>query len=367
MLWLQSMVVRYLETCHPFVRRVLTLVGIVELGTTTVSVGSATWTVATRKLNFTQLGSLLSDPLTAFAIATGWGTAAFDGTILFPLVSDLFDILSLSVAALVPNPTELNPDDGQSVDSTLLADIEFASIGNPPSLEFLGLSLQLDTSSSPPGVSGLLNADLTDGLTLTLAQFDPTWSISATLSGGLAAGANISLVPPLNLQVVPPSASASGAIAIRLLGQNPDGQTPIMLFGAANSSYLQALTLSASVATQFTANTSGPPASAAITLEIKTTGGQFLLDTSDADNFLQQILPTGGISASFDFDLTWDPTHGFRMNGGAGLSAWYTLHVSLGPIEIDSVGIGLTWQDFTVDCAHHGQWQRHAGPDQRGS
>jgi hypothetical protein len=61
----------------------------------------------------------------------------------------------------------------------------------------------------------------------------------------------------------------------------------------------------------------------------------------DGDGFLQEILPADGLRAQFDLAAGYSNRKGFYFRGSAGLEAQLPLHLSLGPVAIESVNLGI--------------------------
>lgn len=338
---LESAIVKYLDVFSPLTRRVLTALGLIEITIVPVTIGGVATTVARRKLHLDQIGNFISNPLTSLATIFQWGNLGFNGAALFQAIGDLFDILNPNSVAEVPSTPD--PDLGDLFGET--ADIGQQAItdrGPDPTFDWFALTFAATKGINPPGIQGTLNADITSALNLTLSQLSPNWTLSLSLSGGLAAATGIQLLPPATLHVIPPTGTASGSVGLALTGQSADPSTPFVIFGLTGSSVVQAAQVLASLAAGFAWDSANNRATADISMEAKITKGQIIIDTSGADGFLQSILPAGGITMSFDFDLTWDSQHGFRFTGGAGLQVSIPLHLSLGPIELDSLGVGLT-------------------------
>ncbi len=80
-----------------------------------------------RTIHFERLGNMLSNPAGLFQTAFKWGTAGFDGSLIFPRIADLVDALNLPVDIFTPpgSPTILDayifPFRGRSNDQPALA------------------------------------------------------------------------------------------------------------------------------------------------------------------------------------------------------------------------------------------------------
>lgn len=70
-------------------------------------------------------------------------------------------------------------------------------------------------------------------------------------------------------------------------------------------------------------------------------GGQLIITLDQADSFLKDILPDGGIKAGFDLLIGWSSDRGVYFQGGAQLQLSLPLHVSLGPIDLQTLTVVL--------------------------
>jgi hypothetical protein len=69
--------------------------------------------------------------------------------------------------------------------------------------------------------------------------------------------------------------------------------------------------------------------------------GQIVLKASEADGFLATLLPKDGIQSSFSLGLGVSNREGLYFKGASGLSIRVPLHVSLGPINLDNLTLGI--------------------------
>jgi hypothetical protein len=352
---LESALVTYLDLYYPLARRLLSGLTLIELTSVPLTIGGVATTVTRRRLHLERIGNVVASPLTALANAYQWGTASFDGAALFRQIGDLFTIFNPNSLPVIVSA----PDVGSDPLFLLTGDIgqeTIADMSSTPQYEWFALTFGATTGISPPGIQGTLNVDIGSGYNLTLANLSPNWTAALSVDGELAASTGIQILPPATLHVVPPSGTAQGSVGIVLTGQNPDPSSPLVLFGATGGSGVQVAQLTIGLSASFAWDAANGRATADIGFRAKTQGGQIALETSQADGFLQALLPSDGITSAFDFDLTWDAQRGVRFSGGAGLSLSLPLHLSLGPIEIAEADIrvsidasGLTIP-ITVDC-----------------
>jgi hypothetical protein len=61
----------------------------------------------------------------------------------------------------------------------------------------------------------------------------------------------------------------------------------------------------------------------------------------DGDGFLQSVLPPNGARAEFDLGLAWTNTGGLKVHGAGGLDVTVPAGLSLGPVTVQSIHLGL--------------------------
>ena len=59
------------------------------------------------------------------------------------------------------------------------------------------------------------------------------------------------------------------------------------------------------------------------------------------DGFLASILPADGITATFSTRLSWSQREGLRIDGEAGLRTTLALNRRLGPLQLDTLDLGI--------------------------
>ncbi len=334
---------QYLLSYRPRLAQTLKIVGLLSVSPAPITLGGNTVTVAQSTFSPENISKFLSNPVGVIEQRFGWGDPSFDGVELFRALKGLFGLLSAAVESMDTSPPDfVNNDDDDTFDAQIAEVNTAADLALPALLDFFAVRFMPTTGVAPPGIEASLYVDVTEGFTFLLAQLSDAWSLNLSVSGGLQAGASVQILPPATLIVNPPSGTASGSISLALTGQSPDPTTPLVLFGATSSSVVQAAQVVVSTSAGFSWDAVKNQATGEVGFEAKVSQGEIVIDISDADGFLQTLLPADGLTMNVDFDLTWDSKHGFQFKGGAGLEVSIPLHLSLGPIEIDSIGVGIT-------------------------
>ena len=117
---------------------------------------------------------------------------------------------------------------------------------------------------------------------------------------------------------------------------------PILVLGEPGGSRLQAASISAGLIGDLVWDAVASKASADIGFETDFVQGQLIIDLSEADGFLRNVLPKDGIQAKLDFGLSWSAEHGFTFRGAVGLTATFPVGLSFAGLEIPTVRFALT-------------------------
>jgi hypothetical protein len=312
----ENVLVRYLESNHAVLWQCLSLLTIVEYASFDIQNGADIVTVLRRRLHFDRVGPLFSRPLDLLEASYGWGTEQFDGKALFSQVSDTLEALQL------------------------LDQYQEASEDGTPVFDLFGVSFGPTKTAHPPGLEAQLFVDLGDDTDLTLAQITDNVRVALQLSAGLTAGLVFRVLPPATFEA-DADASAAGSVSLGVIGANPDGQSPFVLFGETAGSHLQATTVQASIAANLKFDAAANHLRADAGFEAKVVKGELFIDTSKCDGFLQTLLPSDGLKLKLDFDLGWTAERGFFFSGSAGLETAIALGLSLGPIELQTLHLLL--------------------------
>lgn len=74
----------------------------------------------------------------------------------------------------------------------------------------------------------------------------------------------------------------------------------------------------------------------------------FIVVPSDGDSFLNRVLPSEGLRTEFDLAIGWSNRTGFYFRGSGALEATLPVHVSLGPISVESVYLAIRTEDADI-------------------
>lgn len=310
---LHHLVVGYLLGEHPRLARSLAVVGLIEA--IPVPADGARPAHVRRRVRPDRLGTLFDDPVLLLAEIYGWGSTSaalgagggLDATLLLERLRDVVALL-LPSSVLDPTVPALR---------TLLFDL-FPVAGAP-----LPTPLQLDLA-----LSTLQDVDL------PLPLGSDRWTGRIKGQGSLATGAGLRIQPPARLLPVAPTGTVSGELTVSL-ERTGGADGPILVFGEADGTRLTAAALRAAVGAAFS-----PGAGASLVLDAEVVDGVLAVDFGGADGFLASVLP-GASRLDFDTGIRWTAAEGISLRGGAALSVVVPLSVSLGPLRLDRLDVGL--------------------------
>lgn len=313
------LVVSYLEDYYPRLRSVFSLFGIVEITPqNAASVDPAKPPYYQRRLHLDRISDLLQSPETFLRMEYGWGDPGFDGHLLLQRIRDVFFAFAVPALAV--------PAHGVT----------------PESLRVLLFSLRPKNTLAPPGLELAMELSLADGLNVQFPFFFDGWSIEIAGTGKLDAGLAVDITPPGTLTLTPPTGELTGELWLRLIGAPVAPATSFLLFGSPGAVRAEVAKITAGVGAGFEWNAGAGHAAGELQLDAKIERGKIVIQAGQSDGFVSTLLPSDGISVNFDFDLGWSSSHGVRFSGGAGIETTIAIGVSIGPLNIESLHIGVS-------------------------
>lgn len=258
------------------------------------------------KFQLEKLMSFLQSPVERLKTLYDWGSNSFDGSKLLPILQKLM------VKAGYP-----------AVMDGAVLDIVFAEI----SAQAGGLSINLlkKIDKSTPIKSG------------------GDWQLETIIKSDLDIGAGITLQPDGKITFKPPAAGVNGDYGIKFTAAKADG-TPFIIFGQPGGSRLEVkqLLLNAGAKINFA---TGSTANASFLISGEVKGGKLIIDTSNADGFLNKILSGVKIENEFDLGLGFSSKQGLFFVGSSVLEVKLNVHLALGPIDINGLYLSFGIQD----------------------
>jgi hypothetical protein len=302
---------------------------------------------------FSNLAKVLEDPSIVFANAFGWGTDSPDYNALFEQLDSLLIYLGFAVFRSemdqrVARKVEEGIENPGSPRRSVLRAVFFERTrtdGTRLAAELAFLPLPGDGVTKPglallPFFNGVLgfSMQLGNDIAVTLdADFD------------IQGGVGLIFRPDQDLKVLRGFDSdeaptiAQGSILVRADYDSAGGE-PSVLLGSADGSRLEVRNVSGTGGLRL--STTGPKAE--IFSEFDLQGGRVVIDTSKGDGFLTHILPANGLSANLDLTVGLSSLEGFYFRGSGGLEIQRSLNVSIGPINLQSIVIGLRTESGAI-------------------
>ncbi|MCB9234917.1 MAG: hypothetical protein H6581_24900 [Bacteroidia bacterium] len=299
-----------------------------------------------KKFAFEDLPKILDDPLITIKNAYNWGQDDFDAQGIMRHVDDLLVVMGAHVWIERPGDDEITAlsDGAPSVPVTSRRALKASFFDLHNNLGHLqagiGLFAVPKVGARKPGFSLLPFAE---GAFQQRVQILETLFFLFKAEFEIQGGIGLLLRPDEGLKIItgfndPASAtSASGNLKMRLENKKPNG-TPIIVIGTADGSRLeyQSLSLEGGV---YVDSTSDPD----LYVETELEGGKLVVKPGN-DGFLSKILPADGIGANFDLALGWSNQRGVYFRGSGGLELNIPTHVDLGPVQFQSITVGLGFE-----------------------
>ncbi len=340
--FLDSMVVDYLTSRRPTLGAALKLLGLVR--ESPISLTATRLEYVKREVRWDAIGTLITDPSKGFNEAFDWNGA--------PRLRDVIDASAtlLEGIGLEPRLTAL--------DDALLAFLKAGAIA-PGDADTYAYDLQWSPSNDgedaqvdfgtmiylrPPTaaraasitilpyarLSGSEEIALDERLSVTLkGQADFTKGLAITLTPGAPVAFESGFIGGSSL---PP---AEALVGIKL---KPDETGEIRLFGTPDASRF-AIGSVAFLAGAKSGN--GGQIDALIDLALDDAKLVIKPGPDDADSFLASVLPADGLTARFSLSLRYSSLTGFHLGGSGGLEANFPSRMQIGPIELQSVTLGV--------------------------
>ena len=332
----------YLQTHRPGIGFALQMLGVTRIQYTAASGNRPPY--VDYDFDFQSIPKIFDDPSLLLTNAFGWGTDDFDFRLLTSKIDDLAmaldrrvvtDEIPLDTAKLLEAGATI-PDERQRRRTRIIFFERGRNVGR------LGADLSLfplpKAGSKKPGFAMMpaFNGELS-------VKLDLGPNIAVTLSSDLDAQGGIALMfrPDTGIEMVlgfdkpgtPVNAKGSAKVEVEFARAD---NTPIPLLGESEGTRLEIV--SASGGCGFILNSSGEVEAFA---ELETKGLAFIFDASSGDGFISSVL--SGLSTKFEFDLGMGLNYprGFYFRGTSSLEIQVPTHISLGPIEIQGLTIGI--------------------------
>lgn len=292
-----------------------------------------------RKIDAGNFGDFLRDPKKRATELFEWGSNEF-GPQLLDLLESVFVELAIPAGQYTPHPT---------IAAKLLdkPDPTFAEMGkelritiaefSDPDIGYLEVALSVypipNKNDLSPGVA--LIPSLTAGASQTIPLGgDFELQLSADLSAGMAVEIRPGGTTGRTGLFADQASSLEGELKAAVRTRSTP--EPVTVFEGPGDSRMTFARLShvlgVLVDSRGTADTYW---------ELNLDGGALRIAAGEGDGFLQKILPAEPIESTFDLTMGWSSERGVYFRGSGGLEITIPLHITLGPIKLETVYIQI--------------------------
>jgi hypothetical protein len=338
-LWVMQLV----ERQSPFAYQWLTLFGIFRLDKFEADHSIFQVEHFRHVVRYDRIALIFSDPRKLFVELYGWGTPGFSAELLITLIGYLLSSLGVKgqirqlprrveerLRGVAVPEADLHPS--PQILISFLRGLGWSPLD-------VGLTIYGLRPTAPGGSDGGLGVfPYVKGS--TKFSFDVTESLSFEIDASVDVngGAALTIRPnaPLQLQTGVTgggavATTAAGQLALRLRYKKHGDQRIVLLSFPADSR----LDIKEFYLSTGAGMVSGNKLD--LFVEAGLMGGRFLLGAGQGDGFLQKILPGGGIKVDFDLIGGWSDSGGVYFRGSSALEISIPAHISLGPIDIESL------------------------------
>jgi hypothetical protein len=290
------------------------------------------------RFRFDELANVAANPGLIPQRIYGWGTPDLD----FPLIARQL----LELATTVDLLAQYGPADpvlaaglqappaqtDHAIASQLsLALIEFDVAGETVQVGLALLEFPAEAGNAP----GLILQPLMPSTLADQVQVTPAWTLYLRAGSDIARTFGIMLTPggidvryPFDPGTAPP-AEGFGA------GLQYATTTPAVLLGQAGQTRIQL----GGVRADLTLDITGTDIELSVTAQVN--GLAAVIATDDQDSFLGSLFGHSDLTINAPLSVRWSNKRGFAFTGGAGLEVTVAPHVTLGPVTLDTVHLGI--------------------------
>ncbi|GAB3009727.1 hypothetical protein GCM10027051_08600 [Niabella terrae] len=312
---LEFCIVGYLHKKMPTLTSTLHLLGLIDKEPdvpATMEVSGSSKDPVVRRIRLDLLANFINDPIAYFKSIYDWGNPAFTGGKLLPRIQALLESAGM--------PAELY------------------KIGSQPlTLDAYFFHLQTDTTVNPPGIQFGFHLPGSTTVDRNL-NFSDLWKGSLHVKPAFAAGLSGTWRPPFDISLKPPTGNLSLESSLGIKAEK-SGDDAVVILGLSGGSRLQAKSIGGGLNLNAQLGTAGGAVEPGFHLEIRE--GKLIIDFSQGDGFIQQLLSGIKLEADFGLLANWDPKNGLRLQGSGGLEVFIPLQIDLLVLEVNGLYFSL--------------------------
>ena len=304
------LLVRYLDRFQG-VTPVLSFLGILDQVEENIGLADPNKPPFTRAtLNFNRIKDWLSNPEETLRTLYRWNDNAFDGQDLFVKLEDIMSRQGIPVI--------------------------YDNTGSVPKLDLIFIELIPKTDVTPKGIAVKLNQEWDAGYTQSGDNYELKFDVEAQMP------INTELwIQPSGLTFIPPTGpQISGKASFELTVKDNAENKPFVILGEADSSRFEVMEFKLGLGSELVWKTDH--AEGIFIIEGDIIDGKVVIKPGNPDGFLAQILPPEGFTLDFDTKIGINSKKGLYFSGSGTLEFDFPLSITLGPIAINNLKIGLT-------------------------
>jgi hypothetical protein len=306
---LELLVVDYLEARSAGMAASLELLGLIERAPQPGSLVNAAEPPYIRKaLRLDLLGDLMQDPQEYARQIYQWGEDSF-GPIFLGTLYRILDEMDVT-AHLIDGP------------------------GGFPVLEIYYLTLQVDTTTVPPGMLITLHFPATRSATVDV-PLSGGWAMRLVADASFEAGMQATITPPSDFILTHAGGTVDVSMTAGLTGERPDN--PYILIGQAGGSRLEVGRFAFSLGFNASWDVGAGEARGEPLLNGEIANGKLVVDSSGGGGVLSVLLSNLRVDAPFDMRFTWSPSDGAHFEGSVALDIRQPVSLTLGPLNVQTI------------------------------
>ena len=215
--------------------------------------------------------------------------------------------------------------------------------GNSPELYSQFGVVISGAEASAPKKKGLALIPYAVGGSTIPFSLNEKYDIVLEVKAGIDNGLGIILRPPFDLEFIDNLFTAPGSVGdfeIKVsLKKKPQADNEIFIFGSAASSHLSVKGI------EFSVFFSKKQSDTDFGIDFEIKNGKVVVGVEGADGFIEKILSGIHIEMDFGLGIGFTSKNGFYFRGSGGLEVSIPLHLSLGPLNIETLLLKLTPAD----------------------
>ncbi len=338
----QFLLVEYLEGSQAKTGAVLRAVGVVRSTFKAADPGKKRLPYYKKEIAFQDLSNFFTDPTAVFTNAYKWGANDFKGDDFWQNFYKLGSAFGFNIRQDALHPAIKAVLTAGALDPSSVKPLQLKLIileDNSSAFKYsTGVSLYLlpPTSSKKPGIVFLpfASASVKEDIAIT---DELTFLINA--NADLSTGVGLMIRPDeikIATNLIGGTTPPPSSLKLKLGLQYATPGKPTVLLGQADGSRLEIGSAAIKVGAAVASNGEHE-----ILAELELKEGKLVVKAGEGDSFLRIILGENGIEGNFDLLLGWSSKEGIYFQGSGGLEIALPTHISLGPIEIQGITIGV--------------------------